>query len=202
MRGGGDENKMIIRKTIYIHMSWLSPSCSMYCRSVGERKPRHSPTCRTTSSDDSQFQFLTENWIFDACNDMRQLKRDDWHMWWLSDHDYDLEHDQVDQVDNGDNKTHKKETLKCTSLGGRVTQYWCPKCFSWSLTMMFWTHFPPVPSWWRVDQSSRGGRWWSRRTCSTHPSTRWNPAEMIKMMRMMLLIMMVVFLHVCMRCLR
>ena len=24
----------------------------------------------------------------------------------------DLEHDQVDQVDNGDNKTHKKETLK------------------------------------------------------------------------------------------
>ena len=33
-------------------------------------------------------------------------------MWWLSDHSYDLEHDQVDQVDNGDNKTHKKETLK------------------------------------------------------------------------------------------
>ena len=114
-------------------------------------------------------------------------------MWWLSDHSYDLEHDQVDQVDNGDNKTHKKETLKCRS---RVTQYWCPKYFSWYLTMMFWTHFPPVPSWWRADRSSRGGRWWSPRTCSTHPSTRWNPAEMIKMMIMMLLMMMVAFLYV------
>ena len=110
-------------------------------------------------------------------NGVRMISISILQMWWLSDHSYDLEHDQVDQVDNGDNKTHKKETLKCTSLGGRVTQYWCPKCFSWSLTMMFWTHFPPVPSWWRAGRSSRGGRWWSRRTCSTHPSTRWNPAE-------------------------
>ena len=68
----------------------------MYCRSVGERKPRHSPTWGT-------MMMIKMIWV------IIMILGDDNHDHAGRSH---LKHNQVDQIDNGDNKAHEKETLQ------------------------------------------------------------------------------------------